>query len=81
MRGGGRGRMNRQGGQESNFQDRKVVGWNIPGSFENKRKKKTNFKNVFVYVQMYDVICLSECWIDKEFAMDGPDYKEFNPNQ
>lgn len=24
---------------------------------------------------MYVVICLFECWIDKGFTMDGPDYK------
>lgn len=26
---------------------------------------------------MYDIICLSECWIDKEFTMDDPDYKAY----
>lgn len=70
---GRRGRRNRQVGQENNSKDLKIVGWNIPGGFKNKWKE-TNSKNVLC---TYDVICLSECWIDKEFAMDDPGYKEF----
>lgn len=73
MRVGRRGRRNRSGGEENNSQDLKIVGWYIPGGFENKWKERI-FKNVLC---TYDVICLSECWIDKEFSMDGPDYKAF----
>lgn len=68
-----RGRRNRSGGEENNSQDLRIVGWYIPGGFENKWKERI-FKNVLC---TYDVICLSECWIDKEFSMDGPDYKAF----
>lgn len=73
MRVGRRGRRKRQGGEENNSQDLKIVGWYIPGGFENKWKER-NFKNVLCTC---DVICFSECWIDKEFLMDGPDFKAF----
>lgn len=63
-----KGSQSRWGGPE-NENTLKIIGWNINGGFENKWGQLKH------YLCTYDIICLSECWIRKDFSVDVEGYK------
>ena len=46
----------------------KKIGWNIHGGFD-KKWNNTNFKN---FLFTYGFVCLSECWLEKEYFLEVP---------
>lgn len=51
----------------------RIIAWNIHGGLENKWSEK-NFKS---FLCTYDIICLSECWIGKDFNISDQNFQSF----
>ena len=53
--------------------DLKLLAWNVNGGLSNKLDNKS-FLNL---ICTYDIVFLTECWIDRELSIDIPGYKCF----